>query len=173
MPTLIAQDDNGSVSNANTYVLVAFADSYHADINNISWASASDTDKEYALINAWQYIDFVKSPFNGNKRNYTVQNTMFPRVNLYFDYVLQSGIPVNVKYAQCEYALIALSQALISNPTYDSSGRWIEQESRTVGKISRSITYGAGGGFIINKAYPKADYYLSQFVTGSLGVVRG
>ena len=47
---IIIQDDNGSVTNANSYSDVAFTDTYFTLRGNTDWAALSVAEKEVSLI---------------------------------------------------------------------------------------------------------------------------
>lgn len=56
MPTLIVEDGT-IVSDANTYISLADADTYHDDRANEDWECLDDDEKASALIKATDYID--------------------------------------------------------------------------------------------------------------------
>ena len=78
---IVAQNNQGTLTNANSYIETSFADSYFSDRNNTTWSSASVADKEAAIIKAWQYID-TAFRFAGYEASDT-QNTEFPRYEIH------------------------------------------------------------------------------------------
>ena len=53
----IIVEDGSVVTGANSYVTLAEADSFHENLGNLTWVNtASDDDKEAALIRAAQYL---------------------------------------------------------------------------------------------------------------------
>jgi hypothetical protein len=75
--------DDGTFAVGNSFVTLIFADAYHADRNNTTWASKSETEKEAALIKAFDFL--------------SVQNWKSDT----FD----SDIPAKIQKAQCIGAL--------------------------------------------------------------------
>lgn len=103
-------EDGTIVEGANSYCDLAFADEYFATFGNSSW-SASDEDKELALIQACQSLDALYGPRYASFVKQTSQPLLFPR----YDFTGRSGrtyygssIPTCLKQAQCELALLAL-----------------------------------------------------------------
>lgn len=147
------QDDNGSVSGANSYATVAEASAYFSDRGILSWASVAN--KEAALVLATDYLD-ERFNYIGERLNVD-QATEWPRYNAYDrddNYV--EGIPTEVKEAVFEYALLAASQDLNPTPDRDDTGRKVQSKSEMVGPISESVTFTSGAVFELPK-YPKAD----------------
>lgn len=101
------------LSNSNSYVTLAFANTYHQDRFNTHWESAPDGEKQAALIRATDYIDkrFGRK-FRGERQGHD-QALEWPRTNAFdSDDFLMSGvdqIPRQLQKATCEYALRALT----------------------------------------------------------------
>lgn len=102
MPSLV-------VVGTNSYVTVAEVASYAAlSTNGADWSSASETEKDAAIVSAARSID--RQPLKGRKYDWwTPQGMAFPRyVTKYLDYASSisfTSIPQQVKDAQCEEAL--------------------------------------------------------------------
>jgi len=159
------QNDSGNVVDANSYILEGFFVSYHADRGNTY--SATSTEIEQALVKATDHLD-VAFQFVGDRLNLD-QSTAWPRRNAEdIDGYLRNGIPVEVKEAAAEYALIALTTSLDPTPVRDETGRTVISKTDVVGPIEESRTFAAGGAFELPK-YPIADQKL--FLAGL--VVRG
>ncbi|HNQ99222.1 MAG TPA: hypothetical protein PKN52_04435, partial [Trueperaceae bacterium] len=116
-------EDGTGVAGANSLCDVAFADTYHADRANSSWASSTQAAKEAALIKA---TDYIEQRFGGRfkgRREHETQVLSFPRLCLYTrDGVLVTGVPDRLKAAVSEYALKALTVSLFLEPEVDDRG---------------------------------------------------
>jgi hypothetical protein len=134
---------------ANAYADVAFVDTYHAERGAAGWSSLDAAAKDQAIVRATDAVDgMFRRRFSGF-RAYPTQALEWPRVGasysdgrLIYDEVNQyptssrepsfdgvlSGIPLALKKAVAEAALIeALSPGALS-PSFDRGGR-IAQES--------------------------------------------
>ena len=153
------QNDQGSVTGANAYVDVAFFKAYHEERGN---TFVDDDEKiEQAIIKATDYLDH-RFNFVGSRSQGRSQTTEWPRRDAWdVNEDLVNGIPVEVKEACCEYALIAQQMTLNPTPTRDASGAAIQAKSESVGPISRSVTYVGGAAFSMPK-YPVADSRLKR-----------
>lgn len=154
---LTLQNDQGSVADANAYIDEAFLVAYHAD-RGLDLSANSTTDLEAAIVRATDYLDqrftFVGEPIYGD---YT---TLWPRVNAYdIHNDLVSGIPIQIKRACAEYAVIALSAELNPTPDRDSTGAAIAAKTETVGPLTESVRFAKASSFELPK-YPKADRML-------------
>lgn len=174
--TLIAQNDSGTVTNANTYATRTFADDYFAQVSNSEWSSLSSSDKEKFLAQAFRnmerlYLDqWLGLPLTSN------QNSAFPRKGIYKRVYNKCpeeilGIPIFVKQAQCEYANFLINNSFFNPIDYDSSGQ-VLSESVTAGPVVYSATYSQAGASTI-KRIPEADFLLVQFLIAPGTVYRG
>ena len=148
---LITETGTGA-SDAESYISVADADTYHANRSNTAWASAANGSKEAALRKATGYLD-------GNYRfcgcpTSATQALQWPRIGVRLnDYPISPNvIPKQLQYACAELALVALSESLTAAIDAQSV------ESKTVGPISISYATPRNGG---RKRYPAADDWLS------------
>ncbi len=168
MATINVQNATGTTASANSYISLADANTYFSDRNNSTWSAATDANKEFALINAWQYMDNAFS-FLGLKLTST-QTTKWPRDSAYdpsgYEY---SGIPVNLTYAQSEYALRALSADLLQDVTYETDGRSVSSEKSKVGPVETNKTY---SGVVTSRRYPAADLLMRDLILDGATVVR-
>lgn len=115
------------IADANSYADIDFADTFHADRGNASWAEASQVKREQALIRATDYID----------RNY-----IFSGVALSKDQALQAprleGSMKPVVRATAMLALIILDDGEMQR----SEDQNITQKSVEIaGAIKESVTY--------------------------------
>lgn len=175
--TLIVQTDNGAEAGANAYIDVAWFKAYHDARGNDYTAATDDPAIERAIIRATDYLD-TRFKFVGRRRNGRDQTTEWPRTNAYDsgrNYV--NDVPEEVKEATAEYALRAIAQTLVEDPTRDPSGRDVESRSESVGPIKEAVTYaqdGVGSAFSMPK-YPLADRKLTKagLTTSGGTVLRG
>lgn len=173
MATLVVQDDDGSKTAANTYISETDADTYFSDRSNSTWAAASSADKITALIKAWQYLDY-SFIFKGYRETET-QNTEWPRAGAYYSASGRQidGIPTNLQYAQCEYAVRALSGELLEDITYDTGGKFITKSKDKVGPVETEREYSDTASYIITRSYPAADILLKDLLKISGMLERG
>lgn len=148
-------EDGTGVANANSYIDVAWADTYFTDRGNTDWTDASTSAKQVALIRATDYID-VTYVFIGIKAS-SEQGLEWPRsyaIDIYGEEL--TGIPTILKKAVAETAVRALAGELIED--FDSQGR-IKRE-RVEGAVE--VEYG-GDGALQMKSFP----YIDRLLMGS------
>lgn len=191
----VVEDGNG-LSDANSYVDLAFADDYFLTRAISAWTGA-DAVKQAALIRATDYIDTVfGTKFKGTVAFSTGDPTVdqalaFPRdmrvpyVGSYDTFMssavgLYSGpldkpvvIPTALKKATCEYALRALTAALLVDPAVDATGAMVTSKTETVGPISETTQYYATAGIQITQPYPAADLLLKPLLNAGGTAIRG
>lgn len=100
-------EDGSIVENANSYIDMDFADSFHNTHGNENWLNIeSEIDKKRRLIRAAFYIDNkYKSRFKGTKTSVD-QYLEWPRINVIIDdfQFENNKIPLLLKQAQAEAA---------------------------------------------------------------------
>lgn len=142
MPTLIVETGE-IVPNANTYVSLDEAASYHTRMGN-EWESSSDEETyKQALIIAARSLDTL---WGGQYKSYISDNDqplLFPRITFVDNTgrkIKNGTIPRVLREAQCEIALMVISGLdVLPSPQTGS----IKSESVTVDVISKSTTYGS------------------------------
>ncbi len=151
---LVLEDGTG-VELANTYALVATADTYHALYGNTAWEEADADQKATALVNATQYIDLrwsfvgvVTSPADPLT---TGQGLSWPRtaadssnlVDCKGDEWGEDEVPTQIIEATLEYALVSLAAGrLLPDPSVvDTSDRRIKKTREKIGPIEEEIEY--------------------------------
>lgn len=166
---LVVEDGTG-LEAANSYVSVAFADSYFADRSVTAWSALSNEVKEASLIKATDYIDAK------NSRRFTtgalneLQALVLPRI--YFldaNYKRITGIPVLWLKAVCEYALIASTKDLFTPAS--SGAKEIKSEEVVVGPVKTRTEYldTPSQGSLLS--YPSADRLVTQLLGSASGRV--
>lgn len=150
------QDDTGSVADANAYIDVAFFAAYHLDRGLT--VTGTTAEQQAAIVKATDYMD-QRFTFIGEKPN-QAQSTDWPRLDAEdSDDNLRTGVPVEVKEACAEYALIAQTSTLNPTPDRDSTGVQVQSREDTVGPITEKREYSGGASFTSPK-YPVADQKL-------------
>ena len=131
-------EDGTGLSNANSYLAVADADSYFADRGNEDWAAQDTTAKEQALVRATFAINaWLRGKWRGAKFTAT-QSLAWPRSGVVDEdgYELATdAVPQPVKDATAEVALIELTERFLQT----SVDRSNMVASQSVGPIS--VTY--------------------------------
>ena len=152
-------EDGTGVENANAYVDTAFVDAYHADRGNAEWVG-SPTVKEQAIIRSTDFIDVRWGEhFKGDKVDED-QSLQFPRT-------VFEGVPLILKRAAAEYALRALSGALMPDISVDETGLRVSRKTEIVGPIEETTEYRAQGTITLIKPSPAADRMLWPLLNGS------
>lgn len=158
---LTLQDDSGTVTNANTYIDVAAFRAYHADRGN-DVSAYDDTKVGQALIRARDYLDQRFKYIGFRFRGVNFQSTEWPRYNAYGrDDLLIVGVPREVKDAQAEYALRALTMTLNPDIQRDLSGRQVTSIDKELAGMKQSIAF-SGTLPPSLPEYPAADLKLRQ-----------
>lgn len=101
---IIVEDGTG-LETANSFVAVAFADSYFDDLNAAQWVG-SDANKAEALIRASLFLS-GRYKWKGKKLNARTQALAWPRTDVYDgdEYpVASDAVPKEIKAAVCELA---------------------------------------------------------------------
>lgn len=150
-------------ADADSFVSVAEADTYHADdnVHTTAWAARDTADKEAGLRMATRVIDSMA--FIGYRQT-TTQALSWPRYNAYQDGVLISSaiVPDRVKWATAELAEWLLAE----DRSAPSPGHQIEEAK--VGGLRVAFRQDSGG---IRADMPElVVHYLRPLVRGS---VRG
>lgn len=114
--TLIVEDGTGK-ADAESYISVADATTYHANQGNTAWAAiATEALKEQALRRAWNYMTGEYRARWDGKRAGATQRGDWPRYMVAIrdidGYLASDVIPADIGYAQAELALIASSEEL-------------------------------------------------------------
>jgi len=136
----------------DSYVTLAEAEDYFdGKLHTSEWDNAGKTTKEKALKEACRRIN--RLAFKGEKADET-QLLAFPRKMPLFNrigvigFTTDTGIPEEVKQAQCEEALALLERG-------NSQRRKLQQEgvqSFTLGNMSETYAPGAGKGLLSQEA---------------------
>ena len=167
---VLVLQESPPIANANAYVLRDWVIDYHAQRGK---AVASNEDLDTAIIRATDYVDqrfnFIGHPVNLD------QTTAWPRCEAVNEHgYLIINIPLAVRRAVAEYAVIALDAELNPTPERDESGRSVIFKEEVVGPISESARYSKSGSFSM-PSYPRADAFIAKagLISGTTRIVRG
>lgn len=166
---LIVEDGTG-LANAESYISVAYATSYHADRGNSGWAAiASDTIREQLLRKATEYMLQVYRMCWKGYRTSTTQSLDWPRNNVLRTdiataysgtiYYPDNEIPIEVKNACAELALKANSITLAP----DLNQLILKQK---VGPLETEYSEYSSQ----SRRYRSVDLMLTPYVTNRSGV---
>jgi len=157
---LLLQDDSGTVAGANTYITVEDFRAYHTD-RGTDTTPYLDAVVSAALIRARDYLDQRFKYIGFRFRGVNFQSTEWPRYNAYGrDDLLIVGVPREVKDAQAEYALRALTMTLNPDIQRDLTGQRVQSLSQSMAGMDKTITYAALSPSL--PEYPAADLKLRQ-----------
>ena len=134
-------EDGTQVANANSYLSVADADTYHTLYGHDDWAG-TDADKGTALINATQSIELLYGQRYLSAPENSSQSLLFPRFTFVVNHIqlINTGtIPTQLKNAVAEVALMYLNGSDVF-PT-PNIAQALRSRTTTVGQISKSETY--------------------------------
>lgn len=159
----VITEDGTGLSNAQCYCSVAYLDAWMAERGYTT--TALESAKEAALVvSAKDWIDGQHS--FANEKLVDNQALEFPRTVF--------GFPEDIKRANAQAAYLHLSGALLVDTASISAAGTVESESKSVGSLSKSVTYKSGSAQIYSRILPKTltnllKPYLSN--SGGLGVV--
>lgn len=156
-------EDGSGLSNADSYISVADADTYHASQGAPSGWTGADAVKEAALRQATAYLDNVYGlRWVGSRINQTM-SLDWPRYGVIdrdgFE-VVATAVPVEVENATAYVALKVLEGDTLV-PDVDAGANAVA-ESVTVGPISVSSSY--SGEVTTAPRYPKVEQLLRDLI---------
>ena len=169
---LVVEDGTGK-ANADSYVSITDADSYHtAHSAAATWAAATEAVKEKALRLATQYAD---ARYYGRWRGYkntSTQSLAWPRSYGYDTegfLIAWDAVPVQLENAIAELALrVVQGDTLLADIAKPAA---ISSQSITVGPISKSVSY--VGGMPPTKKYALIEALMAPLIQSSNTVDRG
>lgn len=165
-------EDGTGIAGANSYVAIAYADSYFSSRGVTTW-TGTDSAKETYLIKAFDWLE--QQSYLGLRLFPDTQTSSFPRQYIYIDNVHQSPIPEKLKYAQCELALLAKSGSLYPtiDPTNNTTVGLIKRyKKETLGVqgsgVKSEIEYMDGAsGYLGIKTFPQVNSLLTGLITST------
>jgi len=189
---IIVEDGTG-LANANSFISVAGADAYWTEVTMPAlWASASNSEKEAALVQATRYMEKRFGTRYKGSRASSAQALAFPRTGLYDETgEAITGLPTSIARACAEYALASRSNPLIPPVVYPvADGSLVgtgpvQRKLEKVGPLTEEVYFatsganaskvGSGSALVdANKfvQYPDADLLVSPFLRARGTVMR-
>jgi len=178
-------EDGTGIANANAYIDVAFATTYHTDRFNTAWTDLTDTAlQQAAIIKATDYLDYRWDYIGERKKAFELQSLKWPRIDAFVERdekVVQSNVvPLQVQQATAEYALRAVLLAsaagtlgdLAPDPEIDRSASKITGRREKVGPLEEEFKFSGSFGLITLKPYPTADNMLRDLIVSGRKVAR-
>lgn len=137
--SFIVQDPDAPKADANGYITADEFKTYHDDRNNTY--TASDTDIEYAIVRATDYID-TRWTFAGYRDDLD-QSTECPRSGVYSQRngLLLDGYPEELKEACAEYAMASLAGTLYATANVDTSGKSVKKIRKKADVLEKETEY--------------------------------
>ena len=166
-------ETGAGLSNANSYLSEADADSYHADHSgSTDWSGASSSDKQKALRLATQYLDTKYDGRWKGVRTSESQSLAWPRYNVSDSdgYTYDSDdLPQKLKDATAELALKVIEGDTLLDDLTDSGT--IKKSRVKVDTIEEEIEYLGGNSPV--KKYMLIDHLIKQLIQSSDVLERG
>lgn len=155
---LIVEDGSG-LSDADSYVEVSYIDTYAAAYGKAGWSALTNDVKEVKARQATQFADNVY--LNGFRPLVSGQRLAVPAVDMYIRGIKINGVPVQLKDAVAELAVIAVTTDLVEVQT----SRNAVQRTVKVGDVSKSETFA-------NDGYRKVFHPVEMLLRPILGSAR-
>jgi hypothetical protein len=135
---MIIEDGTG-MPDATSYVGLDEADGYHRERGNGRWSEAGEAEKAAALVRACDWLERAYGRLWEGQKRVATQRLSFPREEM--DGVLEGEIPWWLKEAQCEAALLELSEpGVLAFDASEGGGLLRERE----GEVERFFATGPG-----------------------------
>jgi hypothetical protein len=132
-------EDGTGLPNATSYVRLEEADAYHAERGNSRWAEAEEAAKSAALVRACDWLERAYGQLWPGSKMGALQRLSFPRCE--FENIACSEIPSWIKEAQCEAALLELTEPGILSSDPSEGGALLRERE---GEVERFYAPGPG-----------------------------
>lgn len=156
-------EDGSGKTDAESYISVADATTYHDDRGNTAWSDLDLDVQEQCLRKATEFMEAVWGRRWAGYRANDDQALGWPRSDVEVDGVdvADDAVPVGIERACAELALLASSATL----EFDS-GRLTKREK--VGPIEVEYAIGSSA----TTAYRVADYLVAPYLTATGSTIR-
>jgi hypothetical protein len=165
--TFTVENETGLAA-ANSYASVSELDAFVAD-RGLTLTASSPTEKEQILVKACDHLENLYRHRYGGEIEFpsTPQRLSFPRKYLYDAITgkLVSGVPLAIKEAQLELAVIADSSDLVVNPTVDPSGQKITRQK--LGPLEQEFSDSLS--VSTHRTFSEVGRIVSRYLTGGGG----
>jgi len=166
-------EDGTGLTNANAYIDEDFFTDYFKDRNISLPSGTAGRDKRGGIVQGSSYLDRRYRDRIIGVRLRSSQSLEWPRVNAFYqDGRVVAGVPIEWKQACAELAFIALTSDLVTNPTYDSSGRVVAEKTEKVGPIMERTKYSDLGHVVGFPSYPAVEGLLRELVDEGVTLER-
>jgi hypothetical protein len=172
MPITLIVETGEKLADANSYVSLAEADTYHTNYGNLDWPGAdSAEDKKQALILATQSVDSLYGPrYLSFVYPESPQALLFPRAYFYDNngrIVPENTIPVCLKNAVCELALLHMNGVDIF--PVPASTKFIKSESVKAGSVEIAHEYFKAQETATYESFDKVEVFLYPILKTNTG----
>lgn len=161
---LVVEDGTGLV-NASSYISISFADTYHRDRANTTWAAGDFGARESAILKATEYID-SQWVFQGTTTfPQTPQALQFPRTGMVNEegcLVDAESLPLGLQRATAEMALSILTNSGDVSPATVTGGA--KKRRERVGVLESELEFDAHEG---STFFPRVSRLLAPFIIGT------
>lgn len=156
----ITVETGAGISGANSYASVAELDSFA--VHRLDLTDYTEAQKESALVIAsMDWLDGQHSFRSGPETD--TQGLFFP--------TKEDGYPAAIKTATLKAALLQLQGLLMVDLTTISTSGSIESESKSVGPLSKSVTYKSGTAQRYARVLPAdLERLLTPYLLGGRGM---
>lgn len=170
----IVVETGAGLEEANSFASVAFADSYHSARGKDSWAAATQTKKEAALVVASDYVDAkYRSRWIGTKTKDS-QSLTWPRygaVTAEGGVISSTYIPVDIKRAVVELAGYVID-GVVLNPVSDAAKDKGPVTMEKVGDIEVQYAAPSNSGASKLPVFHQVEEFLSNYFRVAGGTVK-
>jgi len=132
-------EDGTGLPGATSYCGIEEADGYHGERGNGRWDEAGEAEKAAALVRACDWLERAYGRLWDGQKRLGTQRLSFPREKM--DGVEESEIPWWLKEAQCEAALLELSEPGVLAFDPSESGALLRERE---GEVERFFAPGPG-----------------------------
>ena len=165
--TFTVEDETGLAA-ANSYASVAELDAFALD-RGITLTASTETAKQHILVKGCDHLENLYRERFGGQIQFpdTPQRLSFPRKYLYDRITgkLVAGVPLAIKEAQLELAVIADSSDLVVNPTVDPSGQKITRQR--LGPLEQEFSDSPS--VTTSRSFSEVHRIVSRYLTGGGG----
>ena len=173
----LVQEDGSRVSNANTYILAADAESYFDLVgkDRTAWDALSTAEQEAAIIRAAQYLEGTYGERFGGYKATKDQALLWPRYDVYEHgwLVGSTTIPERLQHAQAALAYRTLDgTALAKDVTASAQSGSVVRRKEKVGPLEVDTTYQEGTDLHGDDLYQEVEQLLAPLLTSSDDIVE-
>ena len=132
-------EDGTGFADATSYIELEEADGYHRERGNGRWSEAGEAEKAAALVRACDFLERAYGRLWEGQKRVATQRLSFPREEM--DGVSEGEIPWWLKEAQCEAALLELSEPGVLAFDASEGGTLLRERE---GEVERFFAPGPG-----------------------------